>query len=63
MDSKRTRSQDTDGVAVGTIVEQVSYSMPIYEDTKLYLDKDIKLKLQEVNETFVGTFGEDREEH
>ena len=36
--------------------------MSIYEDTKLYLDKDIKLKWQEVNETFAGTFGEDLED-
>ena len=63
MVSKRTRSQDTDGVMVGTTVEQVSSSIPIYEDTKLYLDKDIKLKWQEVNEAFIGTFWEDLKDH
>jgi hypothetical protein len=62
MASKRTGSQDTDGIAAGAAVEQVSSSLPIYEDTKLYLDKDIKLKWQEVNETFTGTFGEDLED-
>jgi len=36
--------------------------MSICEDTKLYLDKNIKLKRQEVNETFVGSFGEDLED-
>jgi len=36
--------------------------MPIYQDTKLYLDKDIKLKWQEVNEKFAGTYGEDLED-
>ena len=43
---------------MGMQLEQVSSSLTIYEDTKLYLDKDIKLKWQEVNETFAGTFGE-----
>ncbi len=59
MASKRTRSQNTDGVAVGEAVEQVSSSLLIYEDTNMYIDKDIKLKWQEVNEIFIGTFGED----
>jgi len=36
--------------------------MPIYKDTKLYLDKDIKMKWQEVNETFASTFGEGLED-
>ena len=58
MSSKRTGSEDTDGVAARTTVEQVSSSMPIFEDTKLYIDKDIKMKWQEVNETFAGTYGE-----
>lgn len=62
MASKRRGSQETDGVAAGTSIEQVSSSLPIYEDIKLYLDKDIKLKCQEVNETFTGTFGEDLED-
>ena len=62
MASKREGSQDTDGVAAGTTVEHVSSRMPIYEDAKLYLDKDIKLKWQEVNETFAGTFGEHLED-
>lgn len=57
MASKRIGSQDTDGVAAGAAVEQVSSSLSIYEDTNLYLDKDIKLKWQEVNETSTCTFG------
>ena len=63
MASKREGSQDTDGVAIGTTVEQVSSSMPICEDTKLYLDKDAKLKWQEINEAFTSTFGEGLEDH
>ena len=56
MASKRVGSQDTNGNATGATVEQVSSSLPIYEDTKLYLDRDIKLNSQEVNETFAGIF-------
>ena len=41
----------------------MSSSLPIYEDTKLYLDKDMKLKWQEANETFAGTFGEHLKDH
>lgn len=59
MDFKRTESQDTSGVAAGRTVEQVSSSLSRYEDIKLYLDKEIKLKWQEVNEAFTNTFGED----
>lgn len=49
IDSKRKGSHDIDGVPIGGTVEQVSSSLPIYEDTKLYLGKDIKLKRKEVN--------------
>lgn len=37
----------------------MSSSLLIYKDTKCFLDKDIKLKWQEVNEAFIGTFEED----
>jgi len=37
--------------------------MSIYKYTNLYLDKEIKMKWQEVNETFAGTFGEELEDH
>ena len=63
MASKRTGFQDTNGIVARAVIEYVSSILPIYEDTKLYLDKDIKLKWQEVNETFAGTFGEDLENH
>jgi len=48
--SKRVGSQDTDGNAARAAVERVSSSLLIYEDTKLFLDKDIEMKCQEVNE-------------
>ncbi len=37
----------------------MSTILSIYEDTKLIVDKDIKMKWQEVNDAFAGTFGED----
>lgn len=33
-------------------------SLSIYEDTKLIVDKDIKLKWKKVNDAFSGTFVE-----
>lgn len=59
MASKRAGSKDTDGSATRTKIEWVSTSFLIYEDTKLIVDKDIKLKWQEVNDAFAGTFWED----
>ena len=37
-------------------------SLPIYEDTKLFIDKDIKMKWQDINDTFLGTFEENMED-
>lgn len=62
MASKRVGSKDTDRSATGLTVERVFASLLIYEDTKLILEKEIKLKWQEVNDAFVGTFGEDLED-
>lgn len=62
MASKRERSKDTDESTTGAAIGQVSACLPIYEDTKLFLDKDIMMKWQEVNEAFAGTFGEDLED-
>ena len=58
MACKRVGSKDTDRSATGVVVGQVSTSFPIYEDTKLIVEKDMKLKWQEVNDAFTGTFGE-----
>lgn len=58
MASKWAGSKDTNGSATGAAVERVSTSLPIYEDTKLIVDKDIKMKWKEVNDAFAGTFGE-----
>lgn len=63
MASKRTGSKDTDGSATGAAVEQMFACLLIYEDGKLFLDKDINLKWKEVNEAFAGTFEEDFEHY
>ena len=62
MASKRARSKDTDESTIGAAVERVSTSSSIYEDTKLIVDKGIKMKWRHVNDAFAGTFGEDLED-
>lgn len=37
-------------------------SLPIYEDTKLFIDKEINMKWQDMNGTFLGTFEENLED-
>lgn len=59
MTSKRKGFEDIYGIVAGAAANQVSSGLLIYNDTKLYLDNNIKLKWKEVNETFTGTFGED----
>ncbi len=63
MASKKVGSKVINGSAFGVGVERLSTSLSIYEVTKLIIDKDIKLKWQEVNDTFASTFGEDLEDH
>jgi len=63
MASKRSGSKDIDGSTTGAAIERVPTSLSIYEDTKLIVDKEIKLKWKEVNDAFVGTFGEDLKDH
>lgn len=62
MPPKREGLKDTDGSTTGDAIEQVSMSLLIYEDTKLLVDKDVKLKWQDINDTFLGTFGQDPED-
>lgn len=63
MASKRAGSKDTDRSETGAVVKRVSASLLIYEDTKIILEKNIKMKWQEVNDAFTCTFGEDLEDH
>jgi len=63
MVSKRLGLKDTGGSTTREAVERVSTSLLIYEDTKLIVDKDIKLKWKEVNDVFASTLGEDLGDH
>jgi len=62
MDSKRSESKDTIESATRDMVEQVSMSLLVYEDTNMFLDKDIKVKWQDINDIFSGTFEENLED-
>lgn len=42
--SKKAKSKDTVESATGDAVEKVFMSFPIYEDTKLFINKKIKMK-------------------
>lgn len=61
MVSKRVRSKDIVESATGDAVEQVSMSLLIYKDTELFIAKEIKMKWQDINYTFLGTFQENLE--
>lgn len=63
MASKRVGSKDIVESATGDVIEQVSMSLPIYEDTKLFIDKDIRMKWHNIKDTFLGTFEENMEDH
>lgn len=62
MASKRVGSKDTIGSATGDVVEQMSMRLPIYEDTKIFIDKGIKMKWQGIKDIFSGTFEENLED-
>lgn len=62
MASKRSRSKDTVESATGDVVEQVSMRFPIYEDTNLFIDKEIKMKWKDINDISLGTFEENLED-
>ena len=62
MASKRMRSKDTVESAIGDAVKKVSMSFPIYEDTKIFIVKEINMKWKDINETFSGTFEEKLED-
>lgn len=38
-------------------------SLPIYEDNKLFIDKEIKISWQDINNIFSSTFEENLEDH
>lgn len=62
MASKRAGSKDTIESIIGDVVEQVSMSLPIYEDTRLFIEKDIKITWKDINNTFGSNIEEKLED-
>lgn len=62
MASKRAGSKDTVESENGDAIEKLSMSLPIYEHTKLFIDKEIKMKWKDINDTFSSTFEENLED-
>lgn len=62
MASMGVGSKDINEITTKDVVKRVSTSLSIYEDTKLIIRKDINLKWKEVNDAFLGSFGEDLED-
>lgn len=60
--SKRKGSKDTIESATGDVVKQVSMSLPIYEDTKLFIDKELEIKWKDIKEIFSCMFEENLED-
>jgi len=63
MASKRVESKDTIEREIGDMFEQISMSFPIYEDTMLFIYKDIKIKWKNINGIFSSTFEDNLEDH
>ena len=63
MASKTAGWKDTIESTIGDVVEQVSMSLHIYEDTNFFIDKKIKITRQDINDIFSGTFEENLEDH
>lgn len=49
MASKRAGSKDTVERNIGDVVDEVSMSLPVYEDTHMFIDKYIKITWQDIN--------------
>ena len=62
MASKRAGSKDNIESAIGDAFKQVSMSLPIYEDIKMFIDKEIKITRQDINDIFSSTFNENLED-
>lgn len=61
MASKRVGSKGTIESTSWDVVKQVYMNLPIYEDTKLFIDKEIKIKWQDINDIISDTFEENLE--
>lgn len=59
---KRAASKDTIESSTGEADEQVSVNFPVYADSQLFIDKDMKLTWQGIKDIFAGEFKEDLED-
>lgn len=55
MASKRARSKDTVESITRDVVEQGSMSLPMYTDTHMFIEKDIKIAWKDINTIFLGS--------
>lgn len=58
MASKRAGSKYTVESSNRDMVEQGSMSFPVYTDTHMFIDKDIKITWKDINNTFSSNFEE-----
>lgn len=63
MASKIAQSKETVEIATRDVVEKLSMSLTIYEDTNLVKDREIKMKWQDINDMFSSTFEENPEDY
>ena len=62
MASKREGSKETIESTTGYVFEKVYMSFLIYEDTTLFIDKEINIKWKDVNDIFLGIFEDNLED-
>ena len=58
MVSKRVGSKDIVESNIGDVVEHVPMNLPIYADTKLFIENDMKITWQEIKDIFAYNFKE-----
>lgn len=63
MESKRASWKETVESSIGEAVEQISFDLPVYINTQLFIEKGTKLTWQQIKDTFVEDFKEYLEDH
>ncbi len=62
MASKRAGSKEIVESSTRDVVEQVTMSLPIYANTHIVIEKDIKITWQDINTVFGRNFEENLED-
>lgn len=62
MASKRVGLKDTIESTTKYVVKQTSKSLSIYEDTELFIEKEVKMKWKDINDILLGTSEENLED-